>query len=251
MNSLDGWPSIDPNVVRLIKCAGPTHTEWDDLLVHSGVTGDASDFMVTASGTGFSFFGAGAPNENALPVELVSFNADCNDGLVDLTWQTASENYSEDFEIDYSRDGIIWSTIHTEPAAGFSTELITYAYTHKQAVSGDNYYRLTQNDVDGASTVYENLIINASCQMTAKGYFSVFPNPSSGSFQVIMNNSEMEGAASLTIIDTKGNKVLTKPINVNSGINMYVIQEDLAPGIYYISVENGVHSTTVVKHSIR
>ena len=110
---------------------------------------------------------------------------------------------------------------------------------------------MTQNDIDGASVIYDNLIINASCQSTANEYFSIFPNPSSGSFQVVMNNSEIEGVANLNITDTKGNKVFTKQIIVNSGINMYVIQEALAPGIYYINVENGSRTTTIVKHSIR
>jgi hypothetical protein len=32
---------------------------------------------------------------------------------------------------------------------------------------------------------------------------------------------------------------------------MYVIQQELAPGIYYINVENGARTTTIVKHSIR
>ena len=255
MNGLtgaDGVTSMDRDKVRLIKSAGPGHTSWE-ALTHGTIGGtDANnDYTVTASGSGFSFFGAGTEDDNALPVELVSFNANCNDGVVDLLWETASENNSEDFEVEYSRDGVIWNTIHTEPAAGFSTELISYSYTHMHALGGDNYYRLTQNDVDGASVTYDNLIINANCQSAATGYFSVFPNPSSGSFQVIMNNSELEGAASLNIIDTKGNKVFMKSIQVNSGINMYVIQENLAPGIYYISIENGLRSTTVVKHSIR
>jgi hypothetical protein len=38
---------------------------------------------------------------------------------------------------------------------------------------------------------------------------------------------------------------------VNSGINMYVIQRQLSPGIYYIHIENGTMRTQVVKHSIR
>jgi hypothetical protein len=256
MNDLDGWPSVDPSVVRLIKSEGSNnsslhHATWDNNLTHVSSVGSASDFTVTASGAGFSFFGAGSPNENALPVELVSFNGSCNDGVVDLVWQTASENNSEDFEVEYSRDGIDWDLIHTEPAAGFSTEMITYNFSHKQAISGDNYYRLTQNDIDGASVIYENLIINASCQSTSNGYFSIFPNPSGASFQVVMNNPEIEGAASLNITDTKGNKVFTKKIVVNSGINMYVIQQDLAPGIYYINVENGSRTTTILKQSIR
>jgi hypothetical protein len=250
LTGADNVTNMDRSKVRVIKSAGPGHTSWE-ALTHVSVSGTDADFTLTGSGTGFSFFGAGTEDGNALPVELVSFNGSCNDGVVDLTWQTASENNSEDFEVAYSRDGIDWDLIHTEPAAGFSTELISYTYEHKQAISGDNYYRLTQNDIDGASVIYENLIINASCQSTSNGYFSIFPNPSGETFQVVMNNPEIEGAANINIVDTKGNKVFTKPIVVNSGINMFVIQQDLAPGIYYINVENGSRTTTVLKQSIR
>ena len=246
----DNVTHMDRSKVRVIKSAGPGHTSWQGL-THESIVGIDADFTVTASGTGFSFFGAGTEEDNALPVELVSFSGECEDGLVNLEWKTASENNSEDFELEYSRDGVDWSLIHTEPAAGFSTELITYNFEHNQAISGDNYYRLTQNDIDGSSVVYDNLVINASCQSTANGYFSVFPNPSAGSFQVIMNNPEIEGVADLKIVDTKGSVVFVKSIVVNSGINMYVIQQNLAPGIYYINVENGSKTTTIVKHSVR
>ena len=253
MNGLtgDNAASMDRNKVRIIKSAGPSHTSWV-ALTHGSISGSTnSDYTVTASGSGFSFFGAGTDDGNALPVELVSFNGVCNEGVVDLVWQTASEQNSEDFEVAYSRDGVDWKTIHTEPAAGFSNTLITYDYTHEGAVSGNNYYRLTQNDIDGASVVYDNLILNANCQATSEGYFSVFPNPSSGTFHVIMNNESLKGAANINMVDTKGNIVFTKPIEVNSGINMYVIQKQLSPGIYYIHIENGTMRTTVVKHSIR
>ncbi|MEJ6686798.1 MAG: T9SS type A sorting domain-containing protein, partial [Crocinitomicaceae bacterium] len=250
LTGADNVTNMDRTKVRIIKSAGPVHTSWE-ALTHVSVSGTDADFMLTGSGTGFSFFGAGTDDDNALPVELVSFKGSCNDGVVDLVWQTASENNSEDFEVEYSRDGVDWDLIHTEPAAGFSTELISYTYEHKQAISGDNYYRLTQNDIDGASVIYENLIINASCQSTSNGYFSIFPNPSGSTFQVVMNNPEIEGAANINIVDTKGNKVFTKPILVNSGINMFVIQQELAPGIYYINVENGSRTTTILKQSIR
>ena len=250
LTGADNVTNMDRTKVRMIKSAGPGHTSWE-ALTHVSISGDDADFLLTATGTGFSFFGAGTEDDNALPVELISFSGDCNDGVVDLIWQTASEQNSEDFEIEYSRDGVDWSLVHAEPAAGFSNELITYNFSHKQAISGNNYYRLTQNDIDGTATIYNNLIINASCQSTSNGYFSVFPNPSSGNFQVIMNNPEIEGAAQLRIVDTKGNEVFMKSIEVNSGINMFVIQQDLAPGIYYINIENSSRTTNVVKHSIR
>tara|TARA_Y100001933_G_scaffold201729_1_gene203318 strand:- start:1298 stop:2470 length:1173 start_codon:yes stop_codon:yes gene_type:complete len=249
MNNLDGWTSVDPSVVRLIKSAGPSHTEWDDLLTHSGYTGDASDFTVTATSSGFSFFGAGAPDENALPVELISFTGNCVDGVVDLTWSTASEFNSAYFDLEKSRDGVTWEVINTQDAAGESTETLEYHFRDVSANSGNNYYRLTQVDIDGTQKTYD--VINVNCTETSKGYFSIFPNPSSGSFQVILNNEDIIGNAVMNMTDTKGNVVMTKAIDVKSGINMYVVNEALAPGIYYISVVNGAHATTVLKHSVR
>jgi len=126
---------------------------------------------------------------------------------------------------------------------------LEYSYTDAHAISGDNYYRLTQVDIDGTEKTYD--VINASCTETTSGYFSVFPNPSSGSFQVIMNNSDIIGGAVMNVVDTKGTIVLQKPIEVKTGINMFLVNQELSPGIYYISVKNGNKSTIVLRHSVQ
>jgi len=254
MNGLtgaDGVTSMDRGKVRLIKSAGPGHTSWE-ALTHGSIGGtDANnDYTVTASGSGFSFFGAGTEDDNALPVELVSFNANCNDGVVDLLWETASENNSEDFEVAYSRDGVLWNTIHTEPAAGFSTELISYSYAHMHALGGDNYYRLTQNDVDGASVTYDNLIINANCNRAGSAICYVYPNPSSDVFNVLIQNTDKENSGDFKIMDTKGNIVLTKSFILFKGINIQTIQHRLLPGIYYLMIDSLSHPNEVIKISI-
>ena len=243
----------DVTKVRIIKSAGSetpilNHVSWTglDLLSYSG---DGSDFTITAAATGFSKFGAGSDDGNALPVELVSFSGACNDGVVELIWETASEYNSSHFDVENSRDGITWDVVKTIEAAGFSNELITYGYKDFHSNSGDNYYRLTQVDIDGTSKTYD--VINVSCSQTTVGYFSIFPNPSSGSFQVILNNAEIIGDARMNVVDTKGNIVLSKSLDVKSGINMYVVNEVLAPGIYYVSVQNGDKVTLVLKLSVK
>ena len=224
------------------------HVSWTglDLLSSSGT---GADFTVTAAATGFSKFGAGSEDGNPLPVELVSFSGACNDGFVELIWETASEYNSSHFDVENSRDGITWDVVKTIEAAGNSNELLTYGYNDVSDHGGDNYYRLTQVDFDGTSKTYD--VINVSCAQTTSGYFSIFPNPSSGSFQVMLNNSDIIGQAEMNIVDTKGNKVMMKSIDVKSGINMFAIDENLAPGIYYISVLNGNYSTIVLKHSVK
>ena len=243
----------DVSKVRIIKSAGSenssiNHVTWTglDLLSSSGIP---ADFTITAAAQGFSKFGAGSDDGNALPVELVSFNGSCNDGVVELNWETASEYNSSHFDVENSRDGITWDVVKTIDAAGNSNELLTYTYGDVSAHGGDNYYRLHQVDIDGTSKTYD--VINVSCSQTTSGYFSIFPNPSSGSFQVILNNAEIIGDARMNVVDTKGNMVLSKSLDVKSGINMYVVNEVLAPGIYYVSVQNGDKVTVVLKHSVK
>ena len=243
----------DKDMVRIIKSAGSNtpsqhHVSWSGM-THVSTSGTNADFTVVATGTGFSTFGAGAPDSDALPVELISFTGNCAEGVVDLTWSTASEFNSAYFDLEKSRDGVSWEVINTQYAAGESTETLEYHFRDVNANSGNNYYRLTQVDIDGTQKTYD--VINVNCTETSKGYFSIFPNPSSGSFQVILNNEDIIGNAIMNMTDTKGNLVMTKAIDVKSGINMYVVNEALAPGIYYVSVVNGAHATTVLKHSVR
>jgi len=244
--------ATDYTKARIIKSAGSStasqhHVSWSGL-TNQSVTGSNSDFTITGSSTGFSFFAGGSTNGDPLPVELLSFNGSCTDGVVDLGWQTASEYNSSHFELEHSRDGATWSVVNTQAAAGNSTELLTYNYTDVNALVGDNYYMLKQIDLDGTEKTYE--IINASCTDLNSDYFSVYPNPSSGSFQVMLQNSDIEGSAVMRIVDTKGILVYEKSIDVNPGTNMYPIKTTWEPGVYFISISNGIKSTSILKHSI-
>ena len=90
------------------------------------------------------------------------------------------------------------------------------------------------------------------CSGNTKGYFSIFPNPSSGDFQVVLNNKNMIGEGKLTIKDTKGSEILNKEINIVQGINLYTIDDlNIVDGIYYIQVSNKNLSTQVIKQIIK
>jgi len=255
-NNLSGM--VTPSITRIIKAPGSNnaqnhHVQWQGAGVHTPIAGGTSPvaFAITSTSMqGFSWFNIGTSNNQALPVELLSFSGTCASEQVDLTWQTASEHNSLSFELEKSRDGEVWSVINTQAAAGNSTQLLTYSYSDKAALEGNNYYRLSQYDIDGASKVYD--VINVNCSGSSKGYFSTYPNPTTGAFQVVINNKELVGSAVLNIMDTKGTSILHRAVDVKAGINLFSVQDlQLAPGIYYISITNGDKTTEVIKQSIR
>jgi hypothetical protein len=255
----NGWtPSNDGNdlynaaTIRLIRSKGSTgHASWELAGTHVSATEAGNgDYFITSSGiTEFSWFNGGGNNQNPLPVELVSFTGACDEGIINLTWQTASEFNSSHFDVEKSRDGENWQLLTTLPSAGTSNELITYQSTDQNGTEGNNYFRLRQVDIDGTEKLYDP--INVSCSEVTTGYFSSFPNPSGSAFQVVVNNKELIGTCTLNMVDASGKVIEQRTIDVKEGINLFVINQELNPGIYFLNISNGSKSTPVLRHAIK
>ena len=186
----------------------------------------------------------------ALPVELLSFDGTCNDNLITLNWRTATEHNTSHFDVLKSRDGENWSKLTTLNSAGNSTQELSYSTEDENAIDGNNYYKLMQYDIDGVSDEYGP--INVICNENSKGYFSTFPNPSSESFQVVLNNKNMIGNGKIEIQDSKGSIVLEKEIEIKGGINLYNLDMlNIVSGVYYIKVTSNEFSTNTLKQIIK
>jgi hypothetical protein len=227
------------------ESAGFTNAES----VGSGFGNSTANFLNWESVTSFSQFGGAEGNNQPLPVELVSFSGTCEGGNIHLTWKTASEFNSSHFDVEKSRDGENWQLLTLVPSAGSSNELLTYHTVDQNATDGNNYYRLRQVDIDGTEKFYDP--INVSCTEVTPGYFTSFPNPSGTSFQVIVNNKELIGTCVLNIVDATGKVMEQREIVMNDGINMFVINQELTPGIYFMNVSNGTKSTSVLRHAVK
>ena len=186
----------------------------------------------------------------ALPVELLSFNGQCEKNFISLEWKTATEHNSDYFEVLKSRDGENWSLLTTLESAGNSTQELTYTTKDQNNLEGNNYYKLIQVDIDGQSKEYGP--INITCDGNVKGYFSIFPNPSSGDFQVVINDKQMIGEGKIFVKDSKGANVITQDAKITTGINLInVYNNKLKPGIYYVTIVSNNITTETIKQVIK
>ena len=219
---------------------------------HSNTTQTDVGGVVTAVRSGLSNFSdfAIAFGGAALPIELVSFQANCVDNKrIDVTWTTASEQNTSYFRVDKSRNGTQWDVLNTIGAAGNSNNVIDYALTDFFPTSGINYYRLTQYDNDGVFETFDAK--SAECKGQSGTFLSSYPNPSSEDFNLDLQTDELEGEATLMISDAKGALVYSQEIKIIKGNNNYVIQKlNAEPGFYYITVKTGA-ITVNTKHSLR
>jgi hypothetical protein len=202
---------------------------------------------------GFSeFWLNGNLTASPLPVELTSLQANCmDDQKVEVTWSTASEHNSSHFVVERTVDGAEWSQLATVESAGNSNSLLTYSIIDSERSLETVYYRLTQVDVDGASKMYDPVSINCG-DYFPQDEIKTYPNPSNSDFYVQIKSANYEGDGVLKVIDVHGATIQLLPITIQKGVTIQTIEKThLAPGIYYISVENPLENYQIVRHIVK
>lgn len=122
---------------------------WGDVAPGVG-TWALGSVTVAPSSVGFYRSWTLSAFEHPLPVRLVHFSSVCEAGKVILSWVTASEQNSLEFNLERSTDNISFETIGTVAAAGNSSSPIHYSFVD-HAPPGLAYYRLHQVDRDARS----------------------------------------------------------------------------------------------------
>lgn len=202
-----------------------------------------------AAGDGEYFATFASSNSNVvLPIELVSFTANCNGRSALIEWTTATEKNNDYFVLERSYDAVNFKEIARIAGAGNSIEPISYAYTDFGVRSGDNYYRLVQVDYDGTSTASE--IIVANCLGTdGEPEVLAYPNPFGDDLTLRFENfGNMQ--ATVEVYDMLGRMVLTQKINCSQNDYEVVLRlAGLSDGTYNvrISAKEFVINKKVVK----
>jgi hypothetical protein len=93
-----------------------------------------------------------------------------------------------------------------------------------------------------------DLSYTADSIIRTTGYFSVHPNATYGTFQVILNDKELIGNAILLVKDANGKETLKRAVEVKPGINFFSLNDPkFAQGNYFISIINGNKASVELK----
>ena len=115
-------------------------------------------------------------NAVALPVILGAYKATLNsDATVAVKWTTTSETNNKHFLLERSADGINFSVIENIAGSNNSSGH-EYAVTDSKPLTGNNFYRLAQIDIDGKTTYFSILkvVVPVSANQLL---FRISPNP--------------------------------------------------------------------------
>ncbi len=202
----------------------------------------SSNYMIWGDLTSFSTFGGVGGTGEPLPVELLSFSGECQDGASLLKWSTASEYNSSYFDIEKSDNGFDWEIIHSEDAAGISTSLVEYEFVDVNKFYNTTYYRLNQFDIDGLNQYYGP--IEVSCEEASR--LITFPNPSDGTFNLLINDQRFVGEVNMNILDAHGKLVGSKTLDVLDVINVFPWYGNvLEEGMYFIVLSTAQNNATL------
>ncbi|MBL7950953.1 MAG: T9SS type A sorting domain-containing protein [Flavobacteriales bacterium] len=166
------------------------------------------------------------PTNATLPVELILFKANAENGSVDLVWSTASESNSSHFELSRSTDLSQFTTIAIREAAGHSTSRRNYTHTDESPFMGTTYYRLLQYDLD--ATVHDQGIV--SVHRDPEMEIRCYPSPASSS--CLLQGAEL---SDLTVRDEAGRIITHVPYSADSRM---LDVSGWPNGVYFITVDD-------------
>ncbi|OAV46019.1 choice-of-anchor V domain-containing protein [Lewinella sp. 4G2] len=156
--------------------------------------------------------------DRSLPVDLVSFTATAEKGTPTLRWEAENEEAFSHYSVERNT-GLEWTTIARVDGNGAEH----YSFSDVAAPVGENTYRLKMEDLDGtyAYSPVRSLLLE-------EGGISIYPNPTQD-FIKVPQRATLSGQGRIISADGK----VIRAVSTVEAIDV----RDLAPGVYYLSVE--------------
>ncbi len=218
----------------------PANGEFE-VVFEEGVTTSysfiANDGICDAAGVSNDFF-----CEKGQPVELLHFTGETQNQGNLLKWATATETDNDYFTLERSSNGIDFSSIGKIAGAGNAIVNTNYQWLDENVPTGTNYYRLLQTDFNGTTTNHGIVVLSRS--QTNFGINNVYPVPATNVVAVSFTNPTAT-TSHIRIYNLAGVLVHETNFNTIAGSNTARFDvADYAAGMYFISINNGIESTT-------
>jgi hypothetical protein len=198
------------NQVRLMVDADGVFASGASLITPTSIDAINKTVTFTVNLNDTQYFTLGSTESKALPITLISFQANRNDNEVVVNWATADETNNAFFTIERSSNGFNFETIGTVAGAGNSDVLNNYSFINTRPLAGNNFFRLKQTDVSGEFTYSE--IVRVFIEFfIATGEFSVYPNPiQTGESLNIKYSVSEESRLGIKLVSTSGQVLLNQ-----------------------------------------
>lgn len=173
-----------------------------------------------------------------LPVEFIAFHASQQKTSVILDWATATETDNRGFSVERSMDGRSFTSIGWVAGAGEAQQEVKYTFEDSQVSAGQEYYyRLRQEDFDGAFAYSSIEKIKISGKNSDEVAGEVFPNPTiSGLSNLVLSPAEA-GEWTVTIVGIQGKVLQETTHSLSAGYQLIPVDLRKFPtGTYLVRI---------------
>ncbi len=232
-----GIKSVNPDSLKFARLDG---TNWNpEAASISGGTGSNSGSIGTTNNFDLNqinvTFGSTNNIANPLPIQLLSFTAQCHKQDVVLNWSTATEENNDYFTLLRSEDAEHFEEIATISGAGNSNTVINYSYTDWNAFGNDYYYMLKQTDYDGKSVSSDPIFVNCDNNNKDIELSTIYDNDN---IYTRLSNAQQGDNYTIVIIDMLGRIIFHKEHIANSENYLKLPTQTLKSGLYTIVYYN-------------
>ncbi|MDD2636510.1 MAG: T9SS type A sorting domain-containing protein [Bacteroidales bacterium] len=182
-------------------------------------------------------------NENPLPIELISVNADCLENAISIDWVTGSETNNAGFVIERSVDAKSFKQIAFIRGAGNSNTTNSYNFIDASFIKNEiNYYRIKQVDFNNEFSY--SPIVSAACKDNQQSTpsFSIYPNPFRQDINIVASELPADNTI-VNIYNMLGSLVYQQKFMATKGMfSANIDLNNLPPAIYVVRVISGEYT---------
>jgi hypothetical protein len=168
-----------------------------------------------------------------LPVEMLDLEALARDPVIEVRWATATEHDADHFNVQRSADNLHFATIGTAAAAGNSQFRTDYLFVDQHPLSGTNYYRLEQVDLNGTGMLTRTVVATL---YAGDDRPSLFPSPATDLLHIVFAPPS-DGMYLFSVLDAVGRTVASQNAMLLHGqANVELPLYSLAKGWYNLQI---------------
>jgi hypothetical protein len=156
-----------------------------------------------------------------------------------VSWATSQETNTSKFELEHSVDGASFVKLGEVTAAGNSSTVSNYNYTHTKPITGFNYYRIKQIDIDGSFSY--SVIVKVLNKNDIKQTI-IAPNPVVDVLNIVEPTTIF--ITTVEVYDSKGALIIRKMVNADEQVYSLPVSM-LAKGNYVLKVNYKTSANTI------
>ncbi|MFH1319613.1 MAG: GEVED domain-containing protein [Bacteroidota bacterium] len=196
-----------------------------------------------------------AKTSSPLPIELLSFTAQCVDNTVLVNWSTASETNNDYFTVQKALtfpkfetlEKLEWENVTYVQGAGNSNQTIHYSIVDPDPYYGVSYYRLKQTDYD-ENYSYSNIVAVNCSEIIDYNNTLIYNSPETDNI-IISFKDNINESYFLYFIDQIGRILIKKQMTISQPDEKILINKSgFASGIYNVILqsENNIVNQSVI-----